>query len=143
MKRKIIQIAGSTHLVSLPKNWIKQMGLKKGEELDVLEQGNKVIVSTDSSTAPTKLVISPERFGKFHPNYLSAAYHAGFEDVEIQYNDEKTAEKIRERITNCIGYEIVNQGENFCRIKSISHVSTSEFDQILRKVFLLLITMGD
>ncbi len=143
MKRKIIQIAGSTHLISLPKPWVVRRGIKKGDEMDLEEQGSKIIITAETNGAPTKIRISPEKFGKFHPNYLSAAYHMGYEDVEILYDDTETLEKIYERISNCIGFEIVNQGDNFCRIKTISHVSLSEFDQILRKVFLLLITMGD
>ncbi len=143
MKRKVIQIAGSTHLVSLPKDWVKRVGVKKGEEVDVEEQGSKVIISTEKSNAPSAITLSHERFGKFHPNFLSAAYHMGYEDVEVIYDDETTLAKVQERLSNCIGYEILNQGDNFCRIKSISQVSLTEFDQMLRKVFLLLMTMGN
>lgn len=143
MKRKVIQIAGSTHLISLPKAWIKGLGIKKGDEMDIEEQGNKIVVSTEKSGVPKKVTISPDTLGRFHPNYLSAAYHIGYEDVQIIYDDEATLQKVQDRIGNCIGYEIVNQGDNFCNIKSISQVSMNEFDQILRKVFLLLLTMGD
>lgn len=143
MKRKVIQIAGSTSLISLPKPWIIKMGIKKGDELDLEEQGNKMVVSTEKSNAPKTLTISPDKFGKFHKNYLSAAYHIGFEDIEIIYDDATTLKKVQERLVNCIGYEIVNQGDNFCNIKSISQVSLTEFNQILRKVFLLIMTMGD
>jgi len=142
VKRKIIQIAGSTHLISLPIAWVKRTGVKKGEELDLEEQGNKIIVSTDKNSVPSSIVISEERFGKFHPNYLSAVYHLGYEDVEVRYDTDKTFQQVQDRLSNCIGYEIVNQGDNFCRIKSISQVSLNEFDQIFRKVFLLLMTMG-
>jgi phosphate uptake regulator len=142
VKRKIIQIAGSTCLVSLPREWIQRQGIKKGDEVEIDEQGSKVVVSTESHSAPQKMIISPDKFGRFYPHQLSAAYHLGFEDVEIVYSDKKTLSQVQDRITNCIGYEIVDQGDNFCRIKSISHASMDEFDQILRKIFLLLLSMG-
>ncbi len=127
----------------MPKAWINRVGIKKGDEMDVEEQGNKLIVSTERSSVPQKVTLSSDTLGKFHPNYLSAAYHMGYEDVDVIYDDETTLSKVQDRISNCIGYEIVNQGDNFCNIKSISQVSMNEFDQILRKVFLLLVTMGD
>lgn len=99
-------------------------------------------ISTENITKTEKCVVDETKFGKFHKNYLSCAYHIGFDDVEIIYKDPKTLKDVQDRILNCIGYEIVDQGSNFCNIKSISNVSYSEFDQILRKVFLLLITMG-
>ena len=46
MKRKVIQIAESTQLVSLPRKWALKYGVKKGDEVDVLEEGNKIVVST-------------------------------------------------------------------------------------------------
>ena len=106
------------------------------------EQGNKLVVASDGKAAPQTIRISPDKYGKFFPHQLSAAYHIGYEDVEIVYSDRKTLTHVQERIANCIGYEIVDQGDNSCRIKSISHASLDEFDQILRKVFLLLLSMG-
>ena len=46
MKRKVIQIADSTQLISLPRKWALKYGIKKGDELDVEEQGSNVLVST-------------------------------------------------------------------------------------------------
>lgn len=143
MKRKIIQIAGSTCLVSLPKTWIKRQNIKKGEEVEVSEQGNKIIVDVEQSQSLPKIVIDRARFGKFHRNYLSAAYHMGFDDVEIHFEDPKAADIIQDRVNTCMGFEIVNQGHNICQIKSVSMVSLKEFSQMLRKVFLLLVTMSE
>ena len=47
MKRKIIQIADSTQLVSLPRKWSLKYNIKKGDEVEVEEQGNKLLVSTE------------------------------------------------------------------------------------------------
>ena len=101
-----------------------------------------VISTEERKSHPQSITLSPEKLGKFYPHQLSAAYHMGYEDVEIRYTDKSTLGQVQERLANCIGYEIVDQGDNFCRIKTISHVSLDEFDQILRKVFLLLLSMG-
>jgi len=46
MKRKIIQTAGKTMVVSLPSAWVKKYGIKKGEEVEVEERGAEISVST-------------------------------------------------------------------------------------------------
>lgn len=45
--RKVIQIANSTQLISLPRKWTQKYGVKKGDELEVVEDGSKVIISTE------------------------------------------------------------------------------------------------
>ena len=45
MKRKVIQIADSTQLISLPRKWAQKFNIKKGDELEVEEHDNKIVVS--------------------------------------------------------------------------------------------------
>lgn len=142
MKRKVIQIAGSTCLISLPKPWIVKYGIKKGEELDVEENGHNIVIGTDKAVFTSKITLDPKVYGRFHKNFLSGCYHLGFDEVDIIFDHPETADLIQDRIQNCIGFEIVDQRKNFCSIKSISRVSKEEFDQILRKIFLLLLTTG-
>ena len=49
MRRKVIQIADSTQLVSLPRKWAQNYGIKKGDELEVTEHGNRVMISVDKN----------------------------------------------------------------------------------------------
>ena len=37
MKRKVIQIADSTQLISLPRKWSLAHGIKKGDELEITD----------------------------------------------------------------------------------------------------------
>ena len=46
MGRKVIQIADSTQLISLPRQWTKKYNVKKGDELEVVEKDNMLEVST-------------------------------------------------------------------------------------------------
>ena len=50
MRRNVILMGGKTYVLSLPSNWIKKYRIQKGEELDVEERGNQIIVSTDRSS---------------------------------------------------------------------------------------------
>jgi len=47
MKRSVILMGGKTYVVSLPAKWIQKYGIQKGEELELEEIDNTVIVRTD------------------------------------------------------------------------------------------------
>ena len=142
IKRKVIQIAKSTQLVSLPRTWAKRYNIQKGDELELEERESTLIISTDKATTQMAMVFDTKKWGPFQKNFLSAAYHLGYDEVMLHFDDEHAIEDIQERMKNCIGYEMVNQGKDFCEIKAISHALFSEFDQILKKSFLLVLTMG-
>ena len=44
MKRKAIQLASQTIVVSLPAKWVRQQGIKKGDEIDVEERGKELVI---------------------------------------------------------------------------------------------------
>jgi len=47
MKRKIIQLAGKTMVVSLPAEWIRKFKVNKGDEVELKEEGKRIIINTD------------------------------------------------------------------------------------------------
>ena len=49
IKRKVIQIANSTQLISLPRKWSQQYGINKGDEVNVDEQRSKIIISIEKA----------------------------------------------------------------------------------------------
>ena len=48
MKRKVAQIGPATLMVSLPSKWVKRNKVKKGQEVDVIEDNTKLTVSVDT-----------------------------------------------------------------------------------------------
>jgi phosphate uptake regulator len=150
IKRKVIQIAGSTCLISLPKEWITKHNIKKGAELELQEQGNKVVVSTDSMPELEAKVIDITGMDRSNIIFsLRGAYRKGYDEIELQYNNPytvhlRTGEKqkvsaiIRDEISRLVGFEIIQQKENSCTLKSLSQASAKDFTNILRRIFLLL-----
>lgn len=45
--RRVIMVANSTMLVSLPWAWCKSQGIRKGDELRVVTQGNMVVITKE------------------------------------------------------------------------------------------------
>jgi phosphate uptake regulator len=143
MKRKVIQIANSTQLISLPRKWSKQFGVMKGDELEVEEKGNKIIVSTERGVSIEKTELNIDSLAPMILRCLVAIYKKGVDEVKINFSDPTLAYEIQKSIRKeTVGYEIVDQGKNYCVVKQVSG-ELGDFDAILRRTFLLLINMSN
>jgi phosphate uptake regulator len=151
MKRKVIQIADSTQLVSLPRKWCLDHGIKKGDELEVEEQGNRLVVLTEKDTELGAVEVDITDLDRTSIIYLiRGLYKKGYDEIKlvfrkpttthIRLNQEaKVISIIHQEVNRMTGMEIVQQKENFCILKAISKPSDKELDSMLRRVFILLI----
>ncbi len=145
MKRSVIQLAGRTLLVSLPAKWAAVHNIKKGDELDVVEDGHKMVINSDknSSIIETK-ELNADQIGHLIRKYIFALYKKGTDEIRINYSDPSIVDLIRKTILNeTVGYEIVSQTPKSCVIKLITSGSITEFDNLLRRIFLILLSMAD
>jgi len=143
MKRKIVKQGAATMTISLPASWIKKFNLKEGDELEIDEVGNKIEISTEKAMGESKIELDAEKLGFFTKNELGHLYFLGYDEVVIHFKNKEILSQIKDRLPDCVGYEIIDQTENKIIIKSISSGLEQEFDNILRKVFLMLKEMGD
>ena len=150
LKRKVIQIANSTQLISLPRKWTLQYGIKKGDELEVEEQGNKIFISTEKTQESGSIEVDVTDLDRDSLMYLiRCLYIRGYDEIKICFNKqitdnfrkdkkEKVISIIHEEVNRLSGVEVVQQRENFCLIKDITQSSIKDFDVVLRRIFLLL-----
>src|SRR3989338_3643621 len=130
MKRKVIQIAGSTQLVSLPRQWAKAHNIQRGAEMDVQEDGNRIIMSVNSEPVPESAEINVSELGFMIPRCISAFYKRGVDTLKATYSDSALIGPINEALTkDTVGFEILEQGENFCVIKHVTG-TPGEFDSV-------------
>ena len=149
-KRKVIQIAGSPQIVSLPKKWTTQYNVKKGDELDVAEDGNKLIISTDRKIEPGSITVDVSELDRDSIMFfLRALYKRGYDEIIIQFSKqdcdnfrvgkkEKIMDVVKQEVSRLNGVEIFTQKENSCTIKTISEDTIKIFDIMLRRTFLLV-----
>ncbi len=150
IKRKVIQIANSTQLISLPRKWTQKYGIKKGDEIEVEEQGNKIIVSNQKEIEHGSIEIDVTGLDRTTIlYYIQSLYRFGYDEIKIVFNEPTTIHFkldkkesiitiIHREVNRLIGYEIIQQKDNFCLIKDISVSSIQEFDTVFRRIFLLL-----
>jgi len=144
MKRKVIQIAESTQLISLPRKWAQEHNIKKGEELDVSERGHTLIISTDS--APKTMEKSINVSGllpRLIDRFLARAYQKGYDKITFYFNTEEQMMAIQRKVPELLGFEIMAHTKNKCTVQSISSTLDIDFDSSLRKAFRIVIEMAE
>ncbi len=143
MKRKVIQIAESTQLVSLPRQWAKAHNILRGAEIDVQEDGDKVIISAENAPSIEKVELDISELGDMTSRCIRALYKRGVDEIHVTFKNPEMANLVQESIAKqAVGYEILEQGQNYCVVKYVSGV-IEDFDALLRRVFLLLVNMAE
>ena len=142
MKRRVIKHGPSTFIISLPTNWVKRYGINKGDELEVSENSKTLLVSTDSIRSDLEISKDVSNLvpDLMHP-FLVVLYLKGYNKVFLKHNDIRLLEKIQKQIPQLIGYEIVEQTDKNCLIQSISQKIELDFNNSLRRAFLILKNM--
>lgn len=145
IKRKVIQLAGSTLVVSLPSKWAKKCNIQKGDEVELEEKGRELVIKTESESAIERAQLDTKDLNERVIRWaLSGLHKSGFDEIEIIYYNQKTIDLVQELLKDLfIGFIIVNQTNTKCLLKSITKDSISEFDVTLRRAFLVTITMGE
>ncbi len=143
MKRRIIKQGKDSFTLTLPKSWIRSLGLKGGDEIDLLEEKGLLIIGAKKAMPSSKLIVNADKFGNALLHYLCAVYRGGVDEIEITFSESNTIETVQKILSDyLIGFEIVSQGKGFCIIKSISMPLEAEFETILNRFFLQTVAMA-
>ena len=143
MKRKVIQIAGSTQLVSLPRQWAKAHNIMRGQEIEVQEDGNKVIISADNVPVVNKVEFNLIGCQSMVTRIVGALYRKGVDELKLVFDDPQLLKEVNEALTkDTVGFEMLEQGNDYCIVKYVAG-NIEEFDPIMRRTFLLLNNMAD
>jgi len=145
MKRKVVLHGPSTLTISLPTKWVHAHGVQKGDELEVIENRESLTISTDKQSIPVKRTklnlvgVSPDSV----LSSVAVMHKSGFDEVEVSFDSPVTLKVIQDVIqSTLIGYEIIEQHKNGCLIKSISSQESQEYSNVVRRNFLVALTLA-
>jgi len=142
MKRKIIPQGPISLGISLPMKWVKKFNLKKGDELNIDECGNKIALSTDKPTLNNKAEVDSDNADKILTRMLGGYYRGGVDDVTVRYSDPTMPNKITTYLNEqTIGYEVVKQTSKEIIIKDLSGAKADSFDAVMQRSLHLLKNM--
>ena len=169
MKRKIIKQGHNTLTITLPNDWAKEHHVKAGDEIDIIAKENGLFISTEQHNDKKCAVIDISDMNiPTIWKYFMAAYREGSDEIKVifkpgelydypykyfashavdsKYNQisKRTATETIQDITNrFIGLEIIEHNKNYCILRDMAEISTREFDASFRRVFLLILQVGE
>ncbi len=171
MKRKIIKQGHNTQTITLPSDWVKKLNLTNKDEVNITEKGDSLIISGHENLKEKTCVIDITNFSiPLLWRYFQSAYRAGCDEIKIvfdqnqkEYEDPyhyyttqsdyaKLGEKIptktalamiQSTVDRFLNIAIINTGKGYCIIKEMGEPTMKEFDNSLRRIFLVIFQMFD
>lgn len=171
MKRRVIKQGHSTLTVTLPNKWAKNLNLNAGDEIDVVEKENTLVINATQNIKERKCEINIDNFTvPLLWRYFQSAYRSGCDEIKITFNPQnkkfedayhyytahfdyaKLGERIppkpplaiiQEIVNRFVGVDVIESGEGYCIVKELGEVSTKEFEGSLRRIFLVILQMFD
>ncbi len=124
----------------------------KGDEIDITIAGNHLVIAPQNDETPLTHHVSVDISNLDRSSIMYTVrgmYRRGYDEIELEFTNTTTSHLrpnkevnvlsvIHEEVNRLIGVEIIQQREHSCVIKSISEVTTKDFETLLRRIFLLL-----
>jgi phosphate uptake regulator len=145
MKRKVIQIADKTLVLSLPNDWVKQWGIKKGDELDVTETGPRLIASTSEYRPLKKGQVDVSNASERTLRWLLSSLHKkGYDEIEVRSENPLHAVLIDQLLKDLfLGFAVVHRSGASCLIRSLAKELDDQLQVIVRRAFLVTLALAD
>jgi phosphate uptake regulator len=140
MKRKLVKQGAATMMISLPSKWIKNNHLEKGDEIELEEKDNELLITTDQIKKEKKEILININKDNEHDIkvILSHAYRRGFDRITLEGITKEHLSIIREATEKLLlGFEITEKSSNRCVIENISEPKEGKYEVMLKKVFLI------
>ncbi len=133
----------STLTISLPYSWIRKFNIKKGDELEVEEEGKELKIKLEGVSPLEKKEITIGDLNSLGKINITSAYRQGYEEIEVKYADSSYLKNIQEIIMREItGFEIIRQDNNKCVLRDITGHTKDEFDNAINRMWLLIIDLS-
>lgn len=139
-KRKIIKQANQAYTITLPIEWVRSNKLSEKSELDVNISGKSLVISTDNPTAGAKVILNLEENDSNRTLYqsLNALYARGVDEIEI-ISSRDISQVLTGASNNLLGFALVARDKNKYIIKEISGGNYSEFEEVFKRVFQMIL----
>jgi len=145
--RKLISFGSSSYVISIPKNWIAQNRLEKGDALYIEEKPNELVITSSASEKQRQIKEKQiDCSGKSFETIkceLFAAYLNNYNIIEIRQISEENLPKIKESIQNLAGLEILEQTSDKIIAKDLINLKEVSIKALMRRIDIIIRSMMD
>ncbi|MFH1710790.1 MAG: AbrB/MazE/SpoVT family DNA-binding domain-containing protein [Nanoarchaeota archaeon] len=171
MKRKIIKQGHNTLTITLPSEWVKKLNVHAGDEVELYERESSLVINGHEKPQEKVAVIDITNFTiPLVWRFFQGAYRSGCDEIKIifdpnkkeyedayhyyttQFDYSKLGEKmppkpalamVQSIVDRFIGMGVIETGKGYCIIREMGDASVKEFENSLRRVFLVILQMFD
>jgi phosphate uptake regulator len=139
--RKLIKFGNSSHILSLPKGWLKKNKLKKGDLVYFSENGNNELVLSPQlkeEDHEDEITIVDNNDIKELYRKLIANYIAGYDLINIRFNTPERLEIIKTYLASLTGFEIIEQNSDHIKVKDLLDIKEVYMEKVIRRMDALI-----
>ena len=149
--RRVQMTGGSSYVVTLPKDWIKSLKVKKNDPLGLLMQSDGTLLVTTKMTQD-----KTHRIKEFDVNdttnqiyllrRLIGAYISGYTSIKIKSSKRMPPPMrviIRKFTQTTIGQEIVEETDTAITLKDLLNPTEMPFDKTIRRMHIIVKSMHE
>lgn len=143
MKRKIVKQGAATMMISLPSKWCKKFGIGKGDEVDIEEVNENLLINTKEIKGKAKTEITLIGLTESSIRTLiTNTYRMGYDKIRVNFSSNTQFKMLQQVIkTRLLGFDVIKKEKNFCIIENITEPSPEQFENLLQKIFLNIIEL--
>src|SRR5262245_2658161 len=150
--RKLQYTGGSSYIVSLPKKWIQDLGLKQGDHVVIMRQANSVLQIAPASKRLTKeqreatIEVGKDNNPYFIARKLIALYFLGYNVITIVPKEDRLLAEQREVIKNIVrrvlmGTEIIADSATGITLQVLINLLDLSVDAAFKRMLLIAKSM--
>ena len=133
-------MAGKTMVISLPSDVVKKYGLKKSQELEVTEDNGKISILIENQLYKEPCELKAKEC--LVQEQLESLYTQGYNEIKVFYENKTTLKKIIKNINKkFIGFQVLDSNSKYCIIKSIAKEDDTKLQSLIRRSFLILLSL--
>lgn len=134
MRRKVNAVGTGTLTVSLPKKWADNVGLRKGDEIELVEDGRSLVLGAKAVKRRRNATIHLDSKNiHYVRNLIGAIFRTGADDIHVTVAEPSFMPRVRDVLNIAPGCEFFSMTERSGVIKNV--VQSFEFDtpELMRK----------
>jgi phosphate uptake regulator len=144
--RRVQMTGGSSYVITLPKNWVESLHIKKNDPLGVLIQPDGTLMVTrningDQIQRVKEITVDQQTEPDFFLRLLIGTYIAGYSTIRITTKDRIPGQirvKLREFSSMVIGPECVEETDQSILLKDLLNPLEMPFENSLKRMFVIV-----
>ena len=142
--RKIIKFGNSSHILSIPNEWLKKNKLKKGDLIYISENGNNELVLSpqlkDENHESEITIHDNKDIEELHRKIVSS-YIAGYNVLNIKLKNSENIEVIKNFLDSLMAFEIMEQSPDEIKAKDLLNIKEISIEKIMRRIDTIIRSM--